>query len=160
MAFPATLQGPSWAVLFCRPPGRDGGPWGPATKWRGRRGTAGHAAVPPAVARVPAAGGVFFPSGGPSETSGWIEWAGPARLAPAKIGKGPPLRLEMKASHICPFEGVGGDLFPLVELRCGTPDTRVNTGDLCGRGAGRLLVSTDLQILRMVSQIWRFVPSR
>jgi hypothetical protein len=27
---------------------------------------------------------------------------------------------------------VGGVFFPLVQLRCGTPDSRVNTGDLCG----------------------------
>jgi hypothetical protein len=37
-----------------------------------------------------------------------------------------------KRKHICPFEGVEGVFFSLVQLRCGTLDTRVNTGDLCG----------------------------
>jgi hypothetical protein len=40
--------------------------------------------------------------------------------------KGTPLRLKIQASNICPFEGVEGDFVPLVQLRCGTPDTSTN----------------------------------
>jgi hypothetical protein len=53
----------------------------------------------------PGGGGRFFPRGIPSEVSGWIERARRARLGPARIKKGSPLRLEIRASNIYPFEG-------------------------------------------------------
>jgi hypothetical protein len=70
----------------------------------------------------PGRGGRFFFRGVPSEISGWVD----------RARRAPRLRLEIQAPHVCPFEGVGGDCFPLMQLRCGTPDTRVDTGDLYG----------------------------
>jgi hypothetical protein len=48
----------------------------------------------------------------------------------AKIKKATPLRLEIQAPHICPFEGAEGDFF-FARAAC-LISIRVNTGDLCG----------------------------
>jgi hypothetical protein len=76
-----------------------------------RGGAPGGAALTFAPGR---AAGTVFSRGMPSEISGWIEPAGSTGLRPATIKKGAPLRPEIQALNICPFEGVGGDFFPLV----------------------------------------------
>jgi hypothetical protein len=87
---------------FFRLPGRGGHLGEPATKLGGRGRPVGHAAVPPAVPRLPLplAGprGAFFFQGGVSVRDKWLNRAGAAacRLGPAKFKKTTPLVYELQ----------------------------------------------------------------